>query len=145
MNYLNINAVNNKTISLSNVGVLTDEIDNGNIVILCLDMYYISNEINNYWHINKFYTTKGDGWGHFILLKGYKIVDGKLLFEFYDPYSYGKKYSDNALKGIDRYYSDSDIDQATEIWWDYAIVVSKNTFKRADGLNLNLIPDQFGR
>jgi hypothetical protein len=145
VNYLNLYSINNKTISLSNMDLLTDEIDNGNIVILCLDMYYISDEIKEDWRINKFYTTGGTGWGHFILLKGYKIVDGEVLFEFYDPYSFGKKYSDNSLKGIDRYYSGSDIDQSTQIWWDYAIVVSKNTFKTAVGLDISKIPNQSGR
>lgn len=145
VNYLNLHSVNNKTISISNVEVLTNEIVNGNIIILCLDMYYISDEIQDDWHINKFYVTNGDGWGHFIVLKGYKVVDDELLFEFYDPYSYGKKYADHSIKGKDRYYSASDIDQATEIWWDYAIVISKNAFKAAEGLDINLIPQQFGR
>jgi hypothetical protein len=126
INYLNLYDVNNYTIALSNINVVKDEIDDGNIVILCLDMYYVTYmEGPSYFHYNKFYKTNAKDWGHFIVIKGYKKVDGKLYFEVYDPYSLGEKYADGSFKGKDRYYLSSDLDFATHIWWDYAIVVTR--------------------
>lgn len=145
INYLNDYNISNTTISLNNVNQITTEIDNDHIVILCVDMYFISDEIKDEWHINKFYSTNSEGWGHFILVKGYKVVNNELFFECYDPYSFGNKYSDNTLKGKDRYYLASDIDITTNIWWDYAIVVSSNAIKSARGVDVNTISHQSGQ
>lgn len=42
INYLNDKGVYNKTITLDNTDRLREQIDLGNIAILCLDMYYIT-------------------------------------------------------------------------------------------------------
>lgn len=125
--YLNDNNVKNKVVELKTIDKLTDELDKGNIAILCLDMYYISQCSNSTKKINKFYKTENRNWGHFIIVKGYAKVNEELLFEVYDPYSYGKKSKDGSFQGKDRLYKASEIDKSTNIWWDYAIVVSKET------------------
>lgn len=144
INYLNKFSVNNYTISLANTGLLTTEIDKGNIIILCLDMYYITKTDNAEWHVDKFYNTSSTGWGHFIVIKGYKKVDGAIEFEAYDPYSFGVAYADNSLKGKDRYYRSEDIDDATNYWWDYAIVVSHSKEKNLTGVDTGKIPHKYG-
>ena len=114
---------------------LVKELKAGNIAILCVDMSYIHFIRQKNKHVGKFYKTGNKGWGHFIIVKGYKKVDEKLYFEIYDPYSMGKKYSNNELKGKNRYYNSADIKQATNHWWNYAIIVSRRSNNISDTLN----------
>ncbi len=125
INYLNKFSVPNWTVPLTNFSDLKAEIDQGNIVILCLDMFYVRYNNNPDHRIDKFYQTNDRGWGHFIVLKGYKEIDGQLLFEAYDPYSFNSRYDDGVLKGKGRYYNASNLSRATQLWWNYAIVVSR--------------------
>jgi hypothetical protein len=143
--YLDDNKVSNYTIALSSIGKVKEELDEGNIVIICLDMYYISNQKKNKWHVDKFYTTNAKDWGHFILAKGYKVVDGNVFYEVYDPNGYGKMYSNGSYKGINRYYRAEDLDKATNIWWDNAIVVTRNKTKAKKGIDPATIVHQIGR
>ena len=124
--YLNNYNVDNRTIDLDNISNVRDEIDAGNIVIICLDMFYVQYHKDPEYHVNKFYETNDAGWGHFIVVKGYKEIDGTVFYETYDPYSFSRSYSAGGLKGKNRYYSGPDLDAATNVWWDYAIVVEKS-------------------
>ncbi len=142
--YLNHYSVNNYVIALSGMNDLVMELDKGNIAILCLDMYYLRYEIKGRWHVDKFYRTDGSGWGHFLVVKGYKMVDGKLLLEAYDPYCFGKTYSDGSPKGKNRYYRGEDIDISTGIWWDYAIIVTLRAGKGSGALDPASVPQQYG-
>lgn len=131
----------------STANVMKEQIDGGNILILCLDMYYISDGTNSNWHVDKFYQTAAPDWGHFIALKGYKVVNGHYYFETYDPYCFDKKYSDGSYKGKDRFYRSADLYEATSVWWNYAIVVPANQLKAIplNGLNAADVPVQRGR
>ena len=126
INYLNDNSVNNYTIALSDINQLKNKINNGDIIILCLDMSYVEYQTKDSYHVNKFYSASTRGWGHFIVIKGYKEVDNQTYYEAYDPYSLGVSYLDNSLKGKDRYYKASNLDVATNNWWDYAIVTPRS-------------------
>jgi hypothetical protein len=126
IDYLNDHSVNNRTITLDQFSNVKAEIDDGNIVILCLDMFYVSHSKYPEHHLHKFYETPYAGWGHFIVVKGYKEVDGRILYEGYDSNSLDRTYPDGGLKGKDRYYTSADLDAATNIWWDYAIVVDRS-------------------
>ncbi len=126
INYLNRFSINNQVITLTNINLLKSKIDNGNIIILCLDMFYVDYQSDNTYHANKFYEASTQGWGHFIVIKGYVEVDSQTFFEAYDPYSFGRIYDDGSIKGKDRYYKASNLDLATNNWWDYAIVVSSS-------------------
>jgi len=145
LNYLNKYSVHNATIELEDAKSLTDELEKGNIIILCLDMYFVRNAANDQWHIDKFYKTLNSEWGHFILLKGYKLVYNQLFFEVYDSNSLGAVYNDNSLKGKERYYRFSDLDKATNLWWDYAIIVSKEKFKTSHGVDTEKIKHKYGK
>lgn len=129
VNYLNLHSIPNHTIDVSHIDLIQSELNLGNIAILCLDMYYIRSQSQDKWHVDKFYSTNNTGWGHFIVIKGYKNVDNKVYYEVYDPYSFGKKYSDGSIKGEDRYYRSEDLNNAVANWWKYAIIVSKNKSK----------------
>jgi len=144
--YLTSNNTSHYTIPLPDLDALKTVINEGNIAILCLDMFYISSETNPQYHVDRFYETSSSGWGHFIVIKGYKEVNNTLFFEAYDPYSYNNKYNDGQLKGIDRYYRKLDLEAATSVWWQYAIVVSRSTNLRSSmGVDINTIPHMPGR
>lgn len=124
-NYLLKYSVPFRVEQIDNIELLVDEIDKGNIMVVCLDLYHICKAKKDEWHIDKHDDSFGIGAGHFIVIKGYKIVDNQILFETYDPWSNGKTYEDNSLMGKNRYYKSNEIDLATHNWWDYAIVVTK--------------------
>ena len=94
-------------------------------LIICLDMYLVDYNPIKTEQTGKFYITNHKDWGHFILVKGYKIVDGKMYLEVYDPNSSGAQ---NPLTkqpmGKNRYYAADQIQRATQDWWKYAIVVA---------------------
>lgn len=158
-NYLSEKNVTHGVIELGNSNNTTaeriiKELENGRVIILCVDMYYIRFETNSDLRVDKFYRTNNKGWGHFFVIKGYKVVDGEILFEVYDPNSWGSKYVDGTYKGKDRYYRDEDVFKATNIWWNYAIVVSKKNSvtsaqetKSNDShyLDMRNVPTQCGR
>jgi len=127
--------------------IITSKLDEGYIIILCLDMYYVRAEGNTNHRVDKFYMANTSGWGHFIVVKGYKTVDGQFFYEAYDPYSLGKVYSDGVLKGRNRHYRSSDIFDATSKWWNYAIAVAATGIKKASftGLDPAIIPHMWGR
>jgi len=108
--YLSDNHAIFKKVYFLDADNLKSKIDDGNIAILAPDMRFIrSSNLNNpEWRIDAFWAIKN----HFIIVKGYKIVDETLWFEVYDPYSKGLKYKDGTLKGRDRYYRGEDITQA---------------------------------
>jgi hypothetical protein len=128
VSYLRRNQVNSSTVPFTSANgdnVITTSIDNNDLVILCLDMYYASYNPIATQHTNKFYTTNAPRWGHFLLVKGYKRVDKNLYYEIYDPYTDHETYNDNSPKGKDRYYLNSTITAATDAWWKYAIIVAQ--------------------
>lgn len=132
--YLSDNDIDHHYVRLGNdtsstAQILMNNIDAGSIAILCLDMYYISKASESDHHIDRFYSTSGPDSGHFIVVKGYKVVDDKYLFEIYDP-NYGR-YTDGSFKGQDRYYRPSDLFDATSIWWNYSIIVRPKGKKSA--------------
>ena len=143
-NYLKKFSVNHYILELNNSDTLINELEKGNIIILCLDMSYIQESTNDEWRVDKFYSSRYGGAGHFIILKGYKLVDNQLFFETYDSYSLGAFYEDKSLKGKDRYYRFIDIDKATNNWWDYAIIVSKDSSKSSIGLDSEKIIHTYG-
>ena len=148
-NYLKNNHTGNFYADLNQASDLKSRIDNGHIVILCLDMYYVRELTGGKpdWHIDKFYHNNAPKVGHFIIVKGYRIVDGVLWFEVYDPASSGRKYSNGGLKGLDRYYRAEDIMRATNVWWKYMIVIDNplGPTLRRGALDPSTIVHQKGR
>lgn len=147
VSYLDDNGITNDYFNYDNsTTALKSKVDAGNIVILCLDMYYIRSEANSKYRIDKFYNTSSPEWGHFIVIKGYREVDGILFFEAYDPYSINNKYADGTFKGRNRYYRSSDLFTATQNWWKYMIVVQPKGKKSVlDGaLNPSDVPEAYG-
>jgi hypothetical protein len=153
VDYLNLYEVGGKIIpfGIDKSNDLVAELNNGNIAILCLDMYYIRKYTKGvHFPVDKFYYTDKVDWGHFIVVKGYKAVNEHVLFEVYDPAS-SMRYSNGTYMGQNRLYRAEDIMKATDIWWKYAIVVYpqsrvlKGIGKRsASPFNMGNIPNQKG-
>jgi hypothetical protein len=126
--YLSINGINSAVDTLKNIDSLVKtNIDHNNLVIFCLDMYSVPRNMIDYQHTQKFYETNAPGWGHFLLVKGYKQLGTDFYLEIYDPYSQGEFYPGfdyGQLKGLDRYYLGDDIKLAAGIWWPYVITVA---------------------
>lgn len=96
--------------------IITDEIDKGNIVYVCAIMKEIEfNPEPDSSKFGRFYEFEG---GHFFLVKGYKVIDGELYLEVYDPNNWDMKYSENGEPmGKDRLYKASEVDQAIKNWY----------------------------
>ena len=127
---------------------LAEIIDSGHLAILCLDMFYVRENTLPTQRTNRFYSANSVGWGHFILVKGYRVIDGKMWLEIHDPYSIDKKYAEGQLKGDRRYYDPVDIKKATDVWWQYAIVVPRKNGTvpaRFKALEESSVPPQKGR
>lgn len=135
------------TSPLLSKNILRGILDQGDIAIVCLDMYYISKEKRNTHHVGKFYHTSGKDWGHFIVARGYKTVDGITYLETNDPYSLGQHYSDDSFKGESRYYNMAEILGSARNWWNYLIVISSDPSKGAPASALDPagIPHARGR
>jgi hypothetical protein len=126
IDYLTAAGIQSSMVYLSNVNQNVKKyIDLNYLLILCLDMHQIKYNANPIEKTNKFYQTFHSGWSHFLLVKGYRIVDGTFYLEVYDPNSYGKIHDlSHQPKGKDRYYAADQIKLATDAWWKYAIVVA---------------------
>lgn len=153
VDYLKTYGVNTAYTALpDNYQTIKKYLDKNYIVILCLDNYYMRYNADPVVHIDKYYKVNATGSGHFIVVKGYKQIDGKFYFESYDPWSLGVTYAlDGSLKGKSRYYLSDDLEQATGVWWDYAIIVAPKgktvALSDANGLkiqSLSNIPAQKG-
>lgn len=105
--------------------ILMDHLQNGNIILVAIDIYYLDYSPEPGLRINKYYETTQLGTGHCIILKGYVKVDGVTYFEVYDPIGYDFRYSDGSFKGKDRYYLSDDVYSAAFAAWNYAFVIQK--------------------
>lgn len=151
-NYLSVNAIPHFIQGLAGNAdgtwnLIMQDLDAGKIVILCLDMYYVRSETDPDYRIDKFYNASTTGWGHFIVIKGYRQVDSEGYYEVFDPFTNNVKYSDGTLKGKNRFYRKGDIFNATYNWWNYAIVVDEKGAKDSQikGLDPASVPAARGR
>jgi hypothetical protein len=70
INYLNDNTIYNYTVALADINQLKNKIDNGDIIILCLDMSYVEYQTKDSYHVNKFYNAGTRAGDILSLLKG---------------------------------------------------------------------------
>ena len=126
---------------------LKHQVDLKQIVLLNIDMNYIRQSQDGYYHTDKFYATTS-GWGHFFIVKGYKDVDNETFLEIYDPYSWGNLNVDGSPKGKDRYYRYEDVFAAANGWWQYAFIIARKGSVLSENFAptpYKNIPLQYGR
>lgn len=83
------------------------------IAILCINSEDIRYNRKPNEIFNKPYTGGG---GHFIVVKGYRIIDGKMYFTVNDPNSWGDKNSNGEPVCKNRLYDAVDIDRSLRTW-----------------------------
>lgn len=99
---------------------LKDVIDKGHIALLCMNTAYITEDDTRGSQKHRFYDYAD---GHFLVVKGYKKIDGEFYFEVYDPNNWGEVQENGQAKGKNRYYLASDLSKSIEAWWDYYFLV----------------------
>ncbi|MCM1992325.1 Ig-like domain-containing protein [Oceanirhabdus seepicola] len=97
------------------------QIDDDNIVIAYIDPKYIPYETDEDSHVNRY---KLQVKKHYIIIKGYIVVDDKLYYEVYDPYNFGSVYKDGKPKGKDRFYYEEDLINSIKNTWDNIVIIS---------------------
>jgi len=97
------------------------ELNKGNILILLLDMEYISTDFSSEQRVNKYGINSSS---HYIIVKGYRVVDGTTYFEVYDPNSRNRVFPDGSPKGKDRYFLADEVITAVKSVWNYYIAIS---------------------
>lgn len=107
----------------------------GHLLILCLNMKDIPHNPAPKEHTHSFYKSVT---GHFIIIKGYMVIDNKIYFEAYDPFSINRFYPESDQKwpkGKDRYYLWEDLQKAIKSWWNYAIIVKDKKYGDSKSLS----------
>lgn len=102
---------------------LRNLIDEGKLLIICFNCKDITSDILNKRVVGQAYS--GGNSGHFILVKGYIVVDNKLYFEIYDP-ALPLDYNNPILKtDRTRYYDAIQLLNSSLKWNNNVVVVSK--------------------
>jgi len=102
---------------------IVNAIVDGNVVVVNIDM----NDLDKDSEIGKFYgTTKLFGkWGHFLVIVGYKKVNGQLAYEIHDSYS---------NKGKNRLFYAKDINHAITKYNKKLLLVNKQVRAMQDDI-----------
>lgn len=120
INYLNYYNIQNDLSSYQNTQQIAELLNQGCILILCIDTSFIRFNGNSEERTDRFYSYGG---GHFLVVKGSRKVDDNLYFEVYDPNNWHAIYNDNTEKGKNRHYRAYDLSQSINNWWNYLIVI----------------------
>ena len=121
-NALDLYDIPYKIIALESDFDLRNILDQGSIAIINNSMGYIPFNGNANERINRFYTFDS---GHYLIVKGYVVADGKLYFEVYDPNNWNESYDDGEPKGKDRFYESSVLMSSILNWYPFAVVISE--------------------
>ncbi|MEG2289702.1 MAG: C39 family peptidase [Clostridium sp.] len=99
---------------------LKDEINKGNLVIVGLYLGDITYNPNKKERVGKYFDVD---YPHYVIVKGYKVVDEKLYFETYDAYSSEQRYDDSEFVGMNRYYLAEEFIKSANAYWSEGLVV----------------------
>ena len=106
---------------------VVEEIDKGNILIIGVNLNILACSESETARCGEYfyYKKETEDINHFIIVKGYRVVDGVSYFETYDPGSYGSKYEDGEPIGKNRYYEQEDFIKSAHKFYHHSIVISK--------------------
>lgn len=105
------------------VNTIINHLENGEIAISCLNMGNVREQLDSKkgYRADCYYSGT---LGHFLLIKGYRVVDGVVWFEVNDPWGMDLKYEDGTPYGASRFYRALEV--ATSIDWNiWTIMVCK--------------------
>lgn len=110
------------------LGQVIDELKNGSILLVDLNMGAISYAKNKEDRVGRYVEFTGDP-KHQIIVKGYKVVNEKIYFEVYDPGSSGNKRDDGTSIGENIYYSAEEVmKSATTLTSGHFLVIDGSTY-----------------
>lgn len=95
-------------------------IDSGQIALINNTMNYIPYTSDETLRVGRFYTFDS---GHYLIVKGYVVVDDRLYFEMYDPNNWWMSYADGTPMGKNRYYDSESLISSILNWYPYAVVI----------------------
>lgn len=103
------------------VSLVKGVIDEGKIAIMLINTSYITYDATQEveYRVNRYYSNE---FNHFILVKGYRVVDGVTYLEVCDPWSNNYMYEDGSYMGMNRYYLASDIAKSMQKMWETEIL-----------------------
>jgi hypothetical protein len=119
-NALDLFNIDYEVIQIDDLYDLRAIIDSGSIAIINNSMGYIPENTDEAARVNRFYSFDS---GHYLIIKGYLLVDNYTYFEVYDPNNWDFTYSDETPKGKDRYYEATVLMNSIENWYPYAVVI----------------------
>lgn len=105
------------------INTIINKLEAGCLAISCLNMSNVREQpvTDKGFRSDCYY--KGSQ-GHFLLIKGYRVVDGVVWFEVNDPWGLDMKYDDGTPYGASRFYRAMEV--ATSIDWNiWTIIVAK--------------------
>jgi hypothetical protein len=127
-NYLKQIEIPFSIVKFVDVSKMKVDITEGRILLVPLNMKYISAALKPEDRVNKY----GSASTHYIIIKGYRVVDGKTYFEVYDPVSMGSTFQNGTPRGKDRYFLADEVNMAITKYIDSYIAISApgepNTF-----------------
>lgn len=102
------------------VNTVINHLEAGELVISCLNMKNVSEQYfkNRGYRAECYYNGNQ---GHYLLIKGYRIVDGVVWFEVNDPWGMDMKYDDGTPCGANRFYRALEV--ATSIEWNWETIM----------------------
>lgn len=103
---------------------LKKQLKDGNILIANLNPQYINYNNSSESKVGRFHAV--DGNTYTVIIKGYRVVDGKNYFEIYDPFNINSNYSDGSPKGKNNYYPANEILNSLTAENVHPIVISKS-------------------
>ncbi len=118
-NYLKHIEIPFSVVKSVDVSKMKEDITKGRILLVPLDMKYISAALKQEDRIHKY----GSATTHYIIIKGYRVVDGKTYFEVYDPVSMGSTFQDGTPRGKDRYFLADEVNMAITKYIDSYIAI----------------------
>lgn len=108
---------------------LLEALDAGHILLLCLNMGYITRAPDPAaTHFDRFYAYDS---GHFLVVKGH--FDSARWLIVHDPNNWGNDYYDEAKTnpfGKNRYYNTEEVLQSMNVWWPYFFEIGISDGKR---------------
>ncbi|MDW8803154.1 SH3 domain-containing protein [Clostridium sp. A1-XYC3] len=103
---------------------LKKQLKSGNILIVNLNPQYINYNDSSESRVGRFHIV--DGSAYTVIIKGYKVVDGKTYFEIYDSFNINSNYLDGSPKGKNNYYPANEVLNSLMSENIHPIIVSKD-------------------
>ena len=105
-----------------NLEYMISWLDEGRIIIVNIRAGDISRG-NRESGIGRFYSFPG---GHFVILKGFYIIDDVEYFEVYDPFTMHDFYDDSYPMGKNRLYNAEEVARSVDSWGDSVVIIVNN-------------------